>query len=143
MDNEQIQLLLPVLILITWSVVMFFWMYATRIPAMQKSGMNPDDARHPGTYNDKISSDVRSVADNYNHLHEQPTVFYALMFYIVFTDGASDLVTYLSWGYVILRVAHSFVQVLSPKVLVRFGVFALSSLALVIMTVNELLRALA
>lgn len=143
MDNDQLQLLLPVLVLITWTVVMFFWMYATRIPAMQKSGMNPDDARHPGTYFDKMSSDVRSVADNYNHLHEQPTLFYALMFYIAVTDGGSQLVTYLSWGYVILRIAHSFVQVLSPKVLVRFSVFALASLALVVLTVNEVIRVIA
>lgn len=143
MGNDQLQLLLPVLVLITWTVVMFFWMYATRIPAMQKSGMNVDDARHPGTYSDKMSSDVRAVADNYNHLHEQPTLFYALMFYIALTDGGSPLVTYLSWGYAILRIAHSFVQVLSPKVLVRFSVFALASLALVVLAVNEVIRVIA
>ena len=77
----NIHFLYPVLALVVWTLVMWLWMYATRIPAMQKAGINPDDARHPGnSYGDKIPPNVRSVADNYNHLHEQPTIFYALMF---------------------------------------------------------------
>lgn len=138
----NLELLQPVLVLIAWTLIMFIWMYATRIPAMQKLGINPDDARHPGSINDKIPSNPRSVADNFNHLHEQPTVFYALMFYIAVTDGASDLVTYMSWAYVALRIVHSFVQVLSSKVLVRFSVFALASLALIILAAGEVIRAL-
>ena len=65
--------LTPVLILISWTAVMWLWMYATRIPAMQKAKINPDDARHPGTYGDRLPANVRAIADNYNHLHEQPT----------------------------------------------------------------------
>ncbi len=136
----NVDFLLPVLALITWTMVMWFWMYATRIPAMQKAGINPDTARHPGTYGDKLPASTRSVADNYNHLHEQPTVFYALMFFAALTGGGDHLGTYLAWGYVALLVIHSLVQVLSSIVIVRFSMFALSSFVLFALVLKELLR---
>jgi hypothetical protein len=127
-----------VLALITWTMVVWFWMYATRIPAMQKANIQPDDARHPGSL-DILPSNVRSVADNYNHLHEQPTVFYALAFYIQLTGLADPVSINLAWAYVGLRVVHSLVQNLGNKVMLRFPVFALSSLVLVAMVVRCLL----
>ena len=61
-----------------------------------------------------MPANVRSVADNYNHLHEQPTIFYALMFFAALTGGGDHVATYLAWAYVGLRVVHSFVGVSSP-----------------------------
>jgi len=132
--------LLPVLVLAIWTMIMWFWMYATRIPAFQKAGVKPDDARHPGTYADKIPSNIRAIADNYNHLHEAPTVFYALMGFAALTGGADTLATYLAWIYVGLRIAHSLVQVLTSNVTLRFMVFALSSFGLFALTIKEALR---
>lgn len=136
----NVDFLLPVLALITWTTVMWFWMYATRIPAMQKASIDPDTARHPGTYGDKLPASTRSVADNYNHLHEQPTVFYAIMFFAALTGGGDHLGMYLGWGYVALRVVHSLVQVLSSKVIIRFSLFAVSSFVLFALVLKELLR---
>ncbi len=132
--------LTPVLILVLWTAVLWLWMYLTRIPAMQKAKVNPDDARHPGTYGDKLPANVRSVADNYNHLHEQPTIFYALMFFAALTGGADGLMLKLAYGYVGIRVLHSLVQILSPKVMQRFIVFALASIVLIAMIVKEVIR---
>lgn len=137
------QFLTPVLLLICWTLIMWLWMYATRIPAMQKAKINPDSARHPGTYSDAIPANVRAVADNYNHLHEQPTIFYALMFFAAFTNGDSDLMLKLAFAYVGLRVLHSLVQILSPKVMLRFSVFMLASFVLVGMAVIEVIRVFA
>lgn len=139
----HVEFLYPVLALIAWTAIMWFWMYATRIPAMQKAGINPDDARHPGSASgEKIPPSVRSVADNYNHLHEQPTIFYALMFFAGLTGGSDNIAMYLAWTYVGLRVLHSFVQILSPKVALRFMVFALASLVLFVLVGKEVLRIL-
>ena len=143
MDTHVGQLttfLTPVLILICWTLIMWIWMYATRIPAMQKAKINPDDARHPGTYSDKIPANVRAAADNYNHLHEQPTIFYALMFFAAMTGGGSALLLKLAFGYVGLRILHSLVQVLSPKVMLRFLVFSISTIVLIVMAVLEAMR---
>lgn len=140
----QAEDLYPVLALIVWTLVMLLWMYATRIPAMQKAKIDPNDARHPDAgYNDKIPSSVRSVADNYNHLHEQPTIFYALVFFAALTGGSDNIFMYLAWAYVGLRVIHSLVQVMSPKVTQRFLVFMLSSIVLIVMAVKEVIRVVA
>jgi len=66
----------PVLALVAWSLVVWTWMYATRLPAMQKVKIDPQTAKHPGSL-DVLPSGARQVADNYNHLMEQPTIFYA------------------------------------------------------------------
>ncbi len=132
--------LTPVLILISWTAVMWLWMYATRIPAMQKAKINPDDARHPGTYGDRLPANVRAIADNYNHLHEQPTVFYALMMFAALTGGADGLMLKLAYGYVGVRILHSLIQVMSPKVMQRFLAFALASIVLIAMIVKEIIR---
>lgn len=129
---EQYQVfLLPVFVLICWTIVMWFWMYATRIPAMQKYKIDPNAARHTSDpiWGD-IPSSVRAKADNYNHLHEQPTLFYAIMGYAALTGGASQFAMYAAWAYVGLRILHSLIQSLTGNVALRFGTFCLASFAL-------------
>lgn len=131
-------ILTPALALITWTLIVWFWMYALRIPAMTRAGIDADNAKHPGSLN-SLPSQVRAVADNYNHLHEQPTIFYALVFYSALAGTGSGLTVTLAWAYVGLRVLHSLVQNTANKVMVRFSVFCLSSLTLVALTVVNLL----
>jgi hypothetical protein len=134
------QFLSPVLALIAWTLVMWFWLYATRLPAMKRAGIDPQEAAHPGTYGHRMPEHARSVADNYNHLHEQPTIFYALMFFVALTGGATAATLNLAWIYVGSRLVHSLVQATVNKVVVRFAVFAFGSLVLVCITVRELIR---
>lgn len=130
----------PVLALVLWTLVMWIWMYALRLPAFAKYNINPDDARHPGTYSDKLPAHVRSAADNYNHLHEQPTIFYALMFFMALTGGNDNLAGLVAWVYVGLRILHSFVQVVVGKVALRFLVFVAGTFCLFFLAIKEALR---
>jgi hypothetical protein len=129
-------MLTPVLALIVWTLIVWVWMYATRIPAMQKAGLDPQIGAHPGSL-DVLPSAARQVADNYNHLMEQPTIFYALAFYIVLAGRTDALAVDLAWGYVGLRVVHSLIQNTVNRVTLRFLVFALSTLVLMAMAVRE------
>ena len=88
-------LLTPMLALIAWSLVIWIWMYATRIPAMRAAKIAPQDAAHPGAL-DRLPSSARRVADNYNHLFEQPTIFYALVLYTVFKGHTDGLHSYMA-----------------------------------------------
>ena len=91
--------LVPVLVLILWSLVVWCIMYARRIPAMQKAKINPDSAKSPdGDWKSRMPEGAQYAAHNYNHLMEQPTIFYALMFYIALTGGESGLMGHLAWG---------------------------------------------
>ena len=132
-------MLTPVLALIVLSLLVWIWMYATRIPAMQRAGIDPQNARHPGSL-DGLPSSARQVADNYNHLMEQPTIFYALVFYIVLAGHSDNFGIYLAWSYVGLRVLHTLIQCTVNNVTMRFSVFALSTLVLMAMAAREVMR---
>jgi hypothetical protein len=130
--------LTPVLGLTVWTFVMWFWMYATRIPALRAAGLDPARIKRKDDI-EVLPVAVKQIADNYNHLHEQPTVFYALAFYSYLVGVADPLNVGLAWAYVGLRVVHSLVQSTVNFVPVRFAVFTLASLVLMIMTARNVL----
>ena len=126
----------PVVALLVLNCVMFFWMYATRIPAVQKMGLTLDSNAPKGDQMSQLPANVRWKADNYNHLLEQPTMFYAVTLTLALLGAGVGLNTTLAWCYVGLRVVHSLVQALGNKIMLRFGVFVVSSLFLVVLVVR-------
>jgi hypothetical protein len=135
-------ILTPVLALILWSLVMWIWMYVTRIPAITRAGISPGQAREPSSLN-ALPIEVRQVAYNYNHLMEQPTIFYALVFYTYLAHRwGSDLDLALAWGYVALRVAHSLIQATINAVMIRFAVHVLGTLMLMALAAHSVWRLL-
>jgi len=134
-------MLTPVLALVVWTLVVWVWMYATRLPAMQAAKIDPQSAEHPGSL-DVLPASVRRVADNYNHLHEGPTLFYALAVYSHLAGVADGLNVAFAWGYVALRVVHSLVQCTVNRVPVRFALFALSTILLMVIAGRNVLAVL-
>jgi hypothetical protein len=131
-------ILKPVVALAAWTMVMWLWMYATRIPAMSRAKVDPDSlARDPEVRLDKLlPPEVQWKAHNYNHLHEAPTVFYAVAVVLAIVGQGDGLNAMLGWAYVALRAIHSLVQATVNKVVIRFIVFALSSLVLIALIVH-------
>ncbi|MFP5357981.1 MAG: MAPEG family protein [Gammaproteobacteria bacterium] len=123
-------LLAPAIALVLWSALIWVWMYATRIPAIVQARMVMDPMRPAGEQMAELPPRVRWKADNYNHLMEQPTLFYATALALAVLGDASVLSQGLAWAYVGLRVVHSLVQVLVNRIELRFAVFVLSSLVL-------------
>lgn len=136
---EESPILAPVTVLIAWTLVMWLWLYATRIPAMRKAGTPLDPNRPPGELMATLPPRVRWKADNYNHLMEQPTIFYAAAFVLALAEAGSGLNVILAWFYVILRIVHSLVQALVNNIMLRFTIFMLASLCLVGMTYGAIL----
>jgi hypothetical protein len=131
-------LIAPVLGLVAWTLVMWVWMYATRIPAMQRANIDVADLSRTGGKLE-LPPQVARVADNYNHLHEQPTIFYALAL-AAQVAGATDAVNVgLAWSYVLLRVAHSLVQATRNVIPVRFLLFTVGTLVLAALLVRTVL----
>lgn len=124
------QLLGPVVALVAWTMVMWLWMYATRIPAILKMNMAMDPNAPRGEQMALLPANVRWKADNYNHLMEQPTIFYALVLALAVMGNTAESTLVLAWAYVGLRVVHSLVQALVNKIELRFGLFVLSNIPL-------------
>jgi hypothetical protein len=135
---EHSPILAPVVALIAWSLVIMLWMAATRLPAMKRKGINLNTlvggrgADLDGVLDDRI----QWKSHNYSHLMEQPTLFYAVALMLALMDRGDGINLTLAWIYVGLRVAHSLVQATFNRVLIRFGLFLLSSLALAGLTVH-------
>ena len=128
----ELTILQPVVALAAWTMVMWVWMYGTRLPAMAAAQVDPDKlASDPEiTLDRSLPAPVQWKAHNYNHLHEAPTVFYAIALTLYLLGEGDERTAILGWAYVALRVLHSLVQATVNKVIVRFAVFALSSAVL-------------
>ncbi len=124
-------ILQPAVALMIWTMIIWAWMYITRIPAMQRAHIQPDEARQFGLLDAKLPDSVQWKAHNYNHLHEQPTVFYAVAIVLAILGQGDRMNAFLGWLYMGLRVVHSLVQVTANKVMIRFVLFLLSSLVLI------------
>ena len=129
-------ILQPVLFMGVLSALMLIWMYATRLPAsikLQQKGINLQDLSHPSALGGVFPSKVERVADNYNHLFEQPTVFYATVFVIWALNITDNFYLYCAWLYFLIRLIHSIFQATLNLVWVRFGLFMFSWLILALM----------
>ena len=129
-------ILQPVVVLVLWSMAMWAWLYATRIPAMRRARTRLDPTLPREQITGGLPPRVRWKADNYNHLMEQPTLFYATALVLAVVGAGEGVNLWLAWAYVGLRVVHSLWQVLSNVILVRFSIFMVSSLVLLAMAVR-------
>lgn len=131
-------ILQPAVALMGWTMVMWAWMYATRIPALTAARIDPDSlARDPKmTLDQVLAPQVQWKAHNYNHLHEAPTLFYAVALLLSVIDQGDGLNAWLGWAYVVARVTHSLVQATVNRVVLRFAIFVLSSLILLALIVH-------
>ena len=134
---EASAILQPVFVVGLLTVSMTIWMYATRIPAMYKYRIHPQRVKNVQKLNELLPKEVTRVANNYNHLFEQPTLFYAVAISLAVLGHVDTINVVCAWIYVALRIGHSVVQATVDIVLVRFAIFALSWLVLSVMVVRE------
>ncbi|KAJ5156967.1 uncharacterized protein N7482_008067 [Penicillium canariense] len=127
-------LLGPVAALSGWTLVMEVWMYATCIPVYRKLQLSS------GTTKSQLDAQMPTYArwkrDNYNHLFEQPTQFYAIVLALAIAGAGKEekFNVVLAWTYVGARILHSLVQSTTNHLPTRFAVFGLSSSVLAVMT---------
>jgi hypothetical protein len=133
-------ILKPVVVLAAWTMVMWVWMYVTRIPAITALPKSSDPEAEVGWTGAKleglIAPSIQWKAHNYNHLHEAPTVFYAVALVLALIGQGDGINLPIAWVYVGLRIVHSVYQSTINKVTPRFALFALSSLALMMLVTH-------
>tara|TARA_B000000475_G_C15894935_1_gene406081 strand:- start:236 stop:652 length:417 start_codon:yes stop_codon:yes gene_type:complete len=125
---QQISILLPVLTLAFWTFIIFAIMAPARFYFLRMK--HPQTAAHTKNLKGLLPPWTERVADNYNHLFEQPVVFYAITLSIAVINNIEPLMIQLAWVYVALRVLHSIVQITFNFVPLRFTLFVTSWLIL-------------
>lgn len=127
----------PVIALVAWTLVMFVWMYATRIPAMRRAGaLENRVGKGPGHLDAVLPARTQWKAHNYNHLMEQPTLFYAVVLMLAVMDDRDPTTLGFAWAFVGLRMLHSIVQSTVNVVRYRTILFALASGCLFLLTIR-------
>ncbi len=135
------EILRPMAALVAWTLVMLVWMLATRLPAMKAAGLRLGTlvGTKPADADRGLPPQAQWKAHNYNHLHEQPTLFYAICTVIALSGTGNGVNAAIAWAYVGLRVIHSLVQATTNKVGPRFMLFIASSLALAALTLHAVM----
>ena len=133
------EILQPMLALIALTGLMVVVLYASRAPLIVKNWGRSQGAKHSENLRPNLPDRLRYITDNYNHLMEQPTLFYAAVVYIFLMNHTDPLHVQLAWGYVGLRAIHSVIHLTSNNVSWRALIFGLSSVCLIIMILRELL----
>jgi len=132
-------ILQPVVVVGLLTVLMTLWMFFTRIPAMSRLKIHPQKGQDTTKLKELLPKEVTRISNNYNHLFEQPTLFYAIALTIAVLGHVDIIHIWCAWIYAILRIVHSLIQATVDKVMARFIAFILSWIALSIMVVREAL----
>ncbi|MGY9025279.1 MAG: MAPEG family protein [Candidatus Pelagibacterales bacterium] len=135
---QQISILLPVLTLAFWTFIIAMIMAPARFYFLRMK--HPQTAAHTKDLKGLLPPWTERVADNYNHLFEQPVVFYVTALSIAIINSIEPLMVQLAWAYVIIRLLHSIVQITFNFVPLRFILFVTSWLILGYMIVCNILK---
>ncbi len=135
---QQISILLPVLFLAFWTFIIFMIMAPARFYFLRMK--HPQTAAHTKNLKGLLPPWTERVADNYNHLFEQPVVFYVTTLSIAVINNIEPLMIQLALAYVLLRVLHSIVQITFNFVPSRFILFVTSWLILGYMIARIILK---
>lgn len=127
LDLSQ-QVLAPVSILVLWTFAIGFRMFCLRIAEMQRYKISPDSIALSQTRSERLKDSRAS--DNYNHLFEQPILFYLLSVVVVLVQYVPTGYLFMAWSFVILRIIHSIIQCTINKVMWRFSIFMVSYILL-------------
>jgi hypothetical protein len=132
------RLLGPIVALVAWTLIIQIWMYLVRLREMRRAGISFKGrvGTRGGALEGVIPDKANWKAHNYNHLLEQPTIFYAIVIALILMGFDAHINVYLAWAYVGFRILHSLVQVTVNVVLYRFVLFILGSLCLLGLTTH-------
>jgi hypothetical protein len=123
------------------TLIMAVWTTVARSIAMRRGQIEVQEAAHTRDLDVRLPSWARRAGDNYNHLVEAPTVFYAVALAIVVGGLADPLYAACAWAFLGFRIVHSIAQATVNIVPVRATVYWLSWIALTVMITRPLLTA--
>ena len=128
-------ILTPFFVVLLLTGVVWFYMYARRIPFLQSLDVDTNDIT-PAMLAERSPAAVANPSDNLKNLFEMPPLFYAIVLYVHFAGLGDGFYLGAAWVFALFRVLHSCVHCTVNIVLLRFALYAVSSLALWAMVVR-------
>ena len=130
MADDGRAILLPVLAMLVLTAMVWTYMYVKRISYMRQARIRPEALRSPAGKAAALPDEISFPAHNLVNLFELPVAFYVVCVVLYVVGGAGLPEVVAAWVYVVLRFMHSIVQCTFNRVMLRFVLYALSSLVL-------------
>ncbi|MEM8560855.1 MAG: MAPEG family protein [Pseudomonadota bacterium] len=129
-------LALPLLGMMILTLVVWVYMFITRIRYAQSHQVDIEEFKTPADIQALIPGDASAPANNLKNLFELPVVFYAVCLYLTVTGQVGDFYVTCAWTFLLLRIVHSLVHCTYNRVSHRFIAYMLSSIALWLMVLT-------
>jgi len=139
---NPVAIFLPMLSMMALTAVVWFYMYAKRIPAMRRARISVQTYASPEAIVEHLSAATNYPANNLKNLFELPVIFYALCLYLFVTDNVDTVYVSAAWLFFVFRAAHSAVHCTSNIVILRFYLYVAAAMALWFMLGRALLAEL-
>ena len=130
----------PIPGMIALSGFLILVLLASRLPSIIKYWGDLQFAEHSKDLRPQLPGPLRLITENYNHVFEQPTLFFATCAYLYMAGQTDPLHVGLAWAYVALRMLHTITQMTVNNVTLRVSFFATSSACLVAMIIREVFK---
>jgi len=128
-------ILLPLLAMVFLTFVVWIYLYALRIPEIKRLGIDPDELQDRAESH-KLLTVSGAASNNLKNLFEVPILFYLAVMIAMLLMIQDDLLVWLAWGFVILRVVHSVIHCSYNRVMHRFFAYLISCLFLMFMWIR-------
>ena len=121
------------MVFLTFAV--WVYLYALRIPEIKRLGIDPDELQDRAESH-KLLTVSGAASNNLKNLFEVPILFYLAAMIAMLLMIQDDLLVWLAWGFVILRVVHSAIHCSYNRVMHRFIAYLISCLFLMFMWIR-------
>jgi hypothetical protein len=121
------------------TLIVWVYMYVRRISFLTRNNIRPDDVSTPGMLAQLTPPAVSNPSDNLKNLFEIPVLFYALALYLFATSQVDAIYVYAAWIFVAFRTLHSAVHCTFNRIIVRFYLYLISTVALWFMMIRAAL----
>lgn len=111
------------------TMAVWLYMYAKRLPFILRNNLKPQQLT-PQELARLSPPDVANPSDNLKNLFELPTLFYAVVLYLLASQLVDAWYTGAAWVFFIFRVLHGIVHCTVNVVRLRFLLYAISAVAL-------------
>lgn len=122
-------LMLPLLLMVLLTFIVWFRMYYLRLGEMQEKGIDPQAVATRGQASAALTRSA-AASDNLMNLFEMPVLFYLAIVLALILLLQDPVLVAFAWLYVLLRAVHSFIHTGYNNVLHRFWVYFASCAAL-------------
>ena len=120
----------PVFATLLLTFVVWVYMYVRRIRFIEANDLTPEQLSLPGALAELSPPEVSNPSDNFKNLFEIPVLFYVLSIYLFVSNQVDVLYVAAAWIFVVFRILHSAVHCTVNIVMLRFYLYAISTVAI-------------